>query len=114
MKTRHLVTILFAGIFSVVAAGELNQLVAKDSNGIVIEIKEKYGGTIIDTATAVIYHEGNFVVIHREGVAAWYPSSFHSVRVLERLDEFGAYAAKRWNGSKRLAQGKYIENQKVN
>ena len=66
-------------------AGEENQLVARDSNGLIIEVKEKYGGTIIDTCTAVIFHQGNFVVIHREGVSAWFPSAFHSVRVLERL-----------------------------
>ena len=98
----------------IVVAAEPNNLVAKDSNGIVVEIKEKYGVTVLDTATAVIYHEGNFVVIHREGVAAWYPASFHSVRVLERLNEANGTASKRLDKDRLYAEKRFLKNQSVN
>lgn len=61
------------------------QVIAKDSNGVVVQIKEKYGSYTIDTCTVVMLMNNYFVVVHREGESGWYPASFHSVAVMERL-----------------------------
>jgi hypothetical protein len=61
------------------------EVIAQDSNGLVVEVKEKYGGLLLDTATVVMLHQGQFVLVKKEGGTGWYPSSFHSVRVLEKL-----------------------------
>jgi predicted ATP-grasp superfamily ATP-dependent carboligase len=69
-----------------VALGASGQeLVAKDSNGLIIEIKEKYGGSVYDTCTVVMKMGGNFIVVHKEGIAGYYPESFHSVRVRGKI-----------------------------
>ncbi len=61
------------------------QVIAKDSAGLVVEVKEKYGGRITDTCTVVMLHQNQFVLVKRDGNSAWFPSSFHSVRVLGSL-----------------------------
>jgi hypothetical protein len=61
-------------------------LIARDSNGLIIELKEKYGGYATDTCTAVMLMNGNFIVVHRDGVAGYFPESFHSIRILARLE----------------------------
>jgi hypothetical protein len=69
-----------------VALGASGQeLVAKDSNGLIIEIKEKYGGSVFDTCTVVMKMGGNFIVVHKEGIAGYFPESFHSIRVRGKL-----------------------------
>lgn len=62
-------------------------LIARDSGGIIIEIKEKYGSFTTDTCTAVLLFNDNFVVVHKEQLRGsdWYPESFHSIRVLKHL-----------------------------
>ena len=70
-------------------AGTENELIAKDRYGLVVEIKEKYGGAVIDTCTVVMYHGNQFVVVHRSGTTSWYPAEFHSVKVLRYLNKEG-------------------------
>jgi hypothetical protein len=77
-------SILF--ILVITLASFAQSLVAKDSNGLVIEIKEKYGGFVTDTCTAVMLMNGNFIIVHREGVAGYFPESFHSVRIVGRVE----------------------------
>ncbi len=60
------------------------QLIAKDSNGLIVEIKEKYGNVIYDSCTIIMKHDGDFVVIHRDGTVGRYPETFHSLRVWKR------------------------------
>lgn len=75
---------------SIWAEGD-NELIAKDSLGLIIEVNEKYGGTFLDTCTAVVYHENEFVIDHYNGVTTWYPASFHTVRVIGRLTDIKAF-----------------------
>lgn len=60
-------------------------LVAKDSNGLVVEIKEKYGGWRVDTVTVVMLYKGYFVLVRRDGSSSWLPASFNSIHIVERL-----------------------------
>lgn len=60
------------------------ETIAKDSTGMIVEVKEKYGGVLYDTCTVVMYFEDSFVLVKRSGRTGWYPSSFHSVRILEK------------------------------
>jgi hypothetical protein len=63
------------------------QVIAADSNGVVVQVKEKYGSYVLDTCTVVMLMKGQFVLVHREGGSSWYPTSFHSVQVLESLGD---------------------------
>ena len=60
-------------------------VIAQDTAGLVVEVKEKYGGVLIDTGTVLMYHTGQFVLTKKNGLSDWFPASFHSVRVLEKL-----------------------------
>lgn len=61
------------------------QVIAADSNGVVVTVKEKYGFATLDTCTVVMLVKNQFVLVHREGGSSWYPTSFHSVQVLEKV-----------------------------
>ncbi|MBD3390496.1 MAG: hypothetical protein GF418_00620, partial [Chitinivibrionales bacterium] len=61
------------------------QVIAQDSEGLIVEVKEKYGGIVVDTCTVVMLHDRQFVVVNREGGSGWFPASFHSVRIVGRL-----------------------------
>ena len=61
------------------------QVIAQDSTGLIVEVKEKYGGLIIDTCSVVMLHNNQFVLVKKEGSTGWFPASFHSVRIVERL-----------------------------
>ena len=60
-----------------------NSVLFKDSNGMVVDIKEQYSGSIIDTCTIVFLLNGNFVIVHRNKPASFFPQNRHSVRVIE-------------------------------
>ena len=59
-------------------------VIAQDSVGLVVEVKEKYGGRRIDTCTVVSLYAGQYVLTRRDGRSDWYPTSWHSVRVIGR------------------------------
>ena len=81
-RTLTIIALLAA---TVLAESTAPQVIAADSNGVVVQVKEKYGSYVIDTCTVVMLMEGQFVLVHREGGSGWYPSSFHSVQVLRSL-----------------------------
>ena len=85
MKTL-IITVLVAFI---IQAGQ--DLVAKDSNGLVVEIKEKYGITVVDTCTVVMNYNGNFVLVRKDGTSSWYPTSFHSIKIVTKVAGLKAY-----------------------
>jgi hypothetical protein len=60
-------------------------VICQDSAGVIVEIKEKYGSLIVDTCTVVMFHEGQFVLVKRSGATGWFPSAFHSIRIIGRL-----------------------------
>jgi hypothetical protein len=68
-----------------VAGLQAQTLVAKDSNGLVVEIKEKYGGWRVDTVTVVMLYKGNFVLVRRDGSTSWLPASFNSINIVKSL-----------------------------
>ena len=63
---------------------QAQEVIAKDSLGMIVEVKEKYGGLLYDTCTVVMYYSGQFVLVKKTGRTGWYPASFHSVRILEK------------------------------
>ncbi len=75
----------------IIQAGQ--DLVAKDSNGLVVEVKEKYGITIVDTCTVVMNYNGQFVLVRRDGTSAWYPTSFHSIKIVGKVEGLEAYVS---------------------
>jgi len=83
-KTLFLMIVALAWLWA-----EEDQLIARDSNGVVVVVKEKYGGATVDTCTVVILHDGKFVLVHRNGTSAWYPTDFHSVKVVRKVVESG-------------------------
>jgi hypothetical protein len=66
------------------AADLLPVIIAKDSIGIVVHLKEKYGAQTVDTCTIVSIYNGCFVLTKREGFPNYYPVENHSI-VLEAL-----------------------------
>lgn len=76
-----------------VARLDAQQVIAKDSVGLIVEVKEKYGGLIFDTCTVIMLFDNQFVLVHREGSTGWYPTSFHSIRLLGRIEKLPMNAA---------------------
>jgi len=79
MKTVLIFLLMSFAVFS------QQQLIAKDSNGLVIEVKEKYGSYFIDTCTVVMNYNDQFVIVHRDGTSSWFPASFHSVKIVKKI-----------------------------
>lgn len=82
------IAIITASLLALISSPlRAQQVIAQDTAGLVVEVKEKYGGLLIDTATVLMYHDGQFVLVKRDGLSGWFPASFHSVRVLERIKD---------------------------
>ena len=60
------------------------ELIAKDSAGLIVEVKEKYGGINYDTCTIVMKYDGDFITVHRNGTTSRYPACFHSIKIYKR------------------------------
>ena len=73
---------IFITLLSTVALSQI----ARDSCGVVVEIREKYGPVWMDTATVVSMADGCFVLTKRAGLTGWYSMQNYSVRIIERLD----------------------------
>jgi hypothetical protein len=76
-----------AFVMAAVMQATAGELIAKDSIGVVVEVKEKYGTYCLDTCTVLMYHNDNFVLVHRSGASRWFPAAFHSVTVVSALSE---------------------------
>jgi hypothetical protein len=61
-----------------------SECIAKDSAGLVVEIREQYGSVIIDSCSVVMIHEGNFIIVKKSGLSGVYPVARHSVKILQR------------------------------
>ena len=83
MKRAAIIIALLAT--AALAEGSAPHVIAADSNGVVVQVKEKYGAYTIDTCTVVMLVQGQFVLVHRDRGSGWYPASFHSVQVLQNL-----------------------------
>jgi hypothetical protein len=90
----HTGTMLFVAAitFAVMAAFgeqrvETSEVIAADSLGMQVMVKEKYGSYVLDTCTVVMLYKGNFVLVHRSRPSGWYPTSFHSVQVVSKFSE---------------------------
>lgn len=67
---------------TIIVGGEL---IAKNSAGMVIELKEKYGRVQIDTCTVLMLHAGCFVAVRRDGSSGWYPATNYSAKIIEKI-----------------------------
>jgi hypothetical protein len=61
-----------------------SECIAKDSIGLVVEIREQYSTTMIDTCTVVMVHDGSFYIVKKTGLPGVYPVARHSVKILSR------------------------------
>jgi hypothetical protein len=53
-----------------------------EPNGAVVEIKEKYGSTMLDTVTLIEIKDGNFVLYGMyDEIRGWYPVQNHSITI---------------------------------
>jgi hypothetical protein len=59
--------------------------IAQDTVGLVVEVKEKYGALLLDTCNILMLKDNQFVLVKKSLPSAWFPTSFHSVRVVARL-----------------------------
>jgi hypothetical protein len=60
--------------------------IAKDSCGVIVELREKYGPTIVDTGTVLMVYDNNFVLTKFNQPAAWYPVANYAVTKTRRLE----------------------------
>lgn len=63
------------------------EVIAMDTVGVVVMVKEQYGASTLDTCTVVMFFRGNFVLVHRATGSSWYPASFNSIQVLAKLSQ---------------------------
>jgi len=78
------ISLLVIGSFIGIIEASQPVVIAQDSLGLEVQIKEKYGPTIIDSGTVLMLWKNNFILLKRSGVRSWYPVANHSVKVLER------------------------------
>jgi hypothetical protein len=55
-------------------------MIAYDSNGIYVQLREKYGPIINDTCTVLSRTDDCFICTHRDGPIAVYPACNYSVQ----------------------------------
>jgi len=79
--------LLLCGAVALVPADEGAQEIARDSAGLVVEFKEKYGPAVIDTGTVLMEYRGSFVLTKKDRPSAWFPISNYSQRVISRLEK---------------------------
>jgi hypothetical protein len=60
------------------------ELIAKDSTGLLVEIKEKYGPTTYDSGTVLIIYNGFFVLSKRNNPSNYYPCCNYAVKPFKR------------------------------
>ena len=87
MKRSALIVTMVLALAAIAAAESGSSLIARDSVGLVVTVKEKYGSYVTDTCTVVMMCNQNFVLVRRKGASSWYPASFHSVEIVKRLSE---------------------------
>lgn len=73
---------LFGAIASVVFAED--SFVWFDSTGMVVELKEKYGGTTMDTCTVLTIKNETYFTTHRNGPGNTYPLANWSVTNIKK------------------------------
>jgi hypothetical protein len=62
-------------------------LIAADSSGIAVELREKYGPVVYDTGTVIMIYDNCFVITHRDGLTAWYPVGNYAVSKITKIKE---------------------------
>lgn len=53
-----------------------------DSTGLIVELKEKYGGTMVDTCTVLMIRDDVYYTTHRDGTGGTYPMANYSARIV--------------------------------
>lgn len=61
-------------------------VIAHDSCGIVVELREKYGPVITDTGTVLSTINECFVLTKYNKPAAWYPVANYAVKPIGRIE----------------------------
>lgn len=62
------------------------QRILFESAGAVVQVKEKYGCSFIDTVTQIEIDHGQYVLYDKnDRPVGWYPVSNHSITIIERL-----------------------------
>lgn len=85
-KTLTAFLVALAGTLSPLRAQPAQQqTIAADSCGLIVRVCQKYGVCHAETCTVVMESNGQYVVTKRDGLSGWYPASWHSVRVIEKL-----------------------------
>jgi len=68
---KWLMLLIFTAALSTRALSQ--EVIAKDSLGLEVVLKEKYGDYVTDTATVVFAKTGCFVLAHKDRFASWFP-----------------------------------------
>ena len=82
-------TIIFIALITAAISSPLRaqQVIALDSNGLIVTLKERYGSYTLDTYVAVSLVAGQYVLVKKDERSGWFPASFHSVRVIRKLSD---------------------------
>jgi hypothetical protein len=80
MRTLIMSAILVVLTAIVIDAGDMDAVIAADSNGVYVELREKYGPTITDTCTVVSRVGDCFICTHKDGPIAMYPVCNYSLQ----------------------------------
>jgi hypothetical protein len=81
MKTLWLLLAVATVPFSV--AGQ--ELIARDSNGLVVDIKADFGHVSRETCTVVMLMQENFILVRKNGTTAWFPLPFNAVKIVDHI-----------------------------
>ena len=58
--------------------------IAKDSTGMIVQLKEKYGMQSTECCKVIMKCESNFVLTKGDNKSSWYPCENFSLKILER------------------------------
>ncbi len=92
LQINHKVVLILCVIFlaasavSVPVSAEESYVIAQDSLGLIVEVKEN-DEALLDTVTVVMIWQGQYMLVHRSGFSACFPTSFHSCRVIGRIGD---------------------------
>ena len=65
-------------------AAEPPDFIGADSNGMVVELREKYGPVVYDTGTVLVLYKGFFVLTTKDRGVVWYPSANYSCKIIQK------------------------------
>ena len=75
MRILFFILLLALGVYS-------QDVIATDTSGLIVTMKEKYGGWIIDSScTAVVVFNRMFILVHKDKSSSWFSVDNYSIQI---------------------------------